>query len=235
MTDIAITDLTNKTDVTDGTGVFDILMKSIDLHLTDQFTLGRITGVEYSTVYLGALQSVLQQSLTFLLSEQKASKEIELLAQQIIKAQEETDLIIAQTAKAYEDIAATKAATVRENLINAEQIIETQEKVDLLQSQDLETIAKTTRMDSESAQKVTLMAAQTLGFASDTKQKVLKQMFENYAVNLSIAGVGNVPEAAQDTAIDNLVENILSEVGVTEIINSAPAIDLGIDTPPLPL
>ena len=88
MTDIAYSTLSNATTVgtgnsTDGTGNFDNLMKVVTLHLEKQFTDGRITGTDYATVYLGALQSTLAQAVNFTLSMNKANEEADLLAQKI--------------------------------------------------------------------------------------------------------------------------------------------------------
>lgn len=242
MTDITIADLTNKTSVEAGTGVFDKLMEAMKLHLKDEFDEGRITGPEFATVYLGALQATLQQSLTFLLSEQEASAKIDLIEKQIAEAEERIDLVRAQTAAEYEKIAASKAKTARDNVLNGKQVLKVeqetslidkqeddqvfittqlrpeevtklQEEIDLLESRDLEQIAATTRSDDESTQKIALMAAQTLGFASDTKIKLLKQMQDGFAVALSIAGVGNIPEANQDNAIDDLSNEVLNDLG----------------------
>jgi hypothetical protein len=82
MTDITITDLTNATTGDDGTGVFDILMQSVERHLEEQLDQGRITGPDYATVYLGALQSTLQQSIEFLLREQEAGHRADLVLAQ---------------------------------------------------------------------------------------------------------------------------------------------------------
>lgn len=251
MTDITVDHLTNTSDQTfgSGTGVFDKLMQTVTLHVTNEFEKGRISGTDYATVYLGSLQSVLAQSVQFLLTEQKAGKEADLVDSQIRESEEKIDLVAAQTANQYEQISASQAATVRENLLNNKQVIKLQkesiliekqtekvtedilkvtaekddqifvttnlrpEEVDLLQSRDAEQISATSRNTAESTQKVLLMQAQTLGFASDTKQKILKQMHDGYAVNLSIAGVGNVPEANQDAAIDALVQELLQDVG----------------------
>ena len=154
-----------------------------------------------------------------------------------------------QTAKAYEDIAASQAKTNRENLVNNKQIIKLQKETLLVEAQTAdqqyitatirpaellkiqsetqltdarkaEVLAATIRSDLESAQKVLLMAAQTLGFASDTKQKLLKQMQDGFAVALSIAGVGNVPEANQDKAIDDLTQELLVNIGSSVVIES---------------
>ena len=65
----------------DGTGNFDQLMKVVTLHVEAQFNAGRITGTDYATVYLGALQSTLAQAVTFTLNMNKANEEADLLAQ----------------------------------------------------------------------------------------------------------------------------------------------------------
>jgi len=63
------------TSAIEGTGVFDKLMGTVKLHLTEEYEAGRITGEEYTTVYLGALTSVMQQSVAYLLN-QKQEEEI---------------------------------------------------------------------------------------------------------------------------------------------------------------
>ena len=65
----------------DGAGNFDQLMKVVTLHVEAQFNAGRITGTDYATVYLGALQSTLAQAVTFTLNMNKANNEADLLAQ----------------------------------------------------------------------------------------------------------------------------------------------------------
>jgi len=75
------------TTAIDGTGVFDVLMKTVKLHLTEEYDAGRVSGVEYTQVYLGALTAVLQQSVTYLLnhqSEEKINAEVGLIRQQTI-------------------------------------------------------------------------------------------------------------------------------------------------------
>ena len=49
-----------------GTGAFDKIMASINVNLTEQFENQRITGADYATVYLGAMQSALEQAIQFL-------------------------------------------------------------------------------------------------------------------------------------------------------------------------
>ena len=78
---IEFSTLSNATTATDGTGNFDQLMKVVTLHVEAQFNAGRITGTDYATVYLGALQSTLAQAVTFTLNMNKANNEADLLAQ----------------------------------------------------------------------------------------------------------------------------------------------------------
>ena len=59
-------------------------MKVVTLHLEAQFAAGRITGTDYATVYLGALQSTLAQAVNFTLSMEKANAEKALLDQKKI-------------------------------------------------------------------------------------------------------------------------------------------------------
>lgn len=70
--------------VVTGDGVFDDLMETMTAHLDAQYKLGRIVGTDYATVYLGAMQTVLQQSVQFVLGQEKTNAESALLAQKEI-------------------------------------------------------------------------------------------------------------------------------------------------------
>jgi len=79
--------LTTSTDgkyTVTGTGIFDDLMEAVNTHLTAQFNLGRITGKDYATVYLGAMQSALQNSASFTLGKEKTNTEAALIGQKEI-------------------------------------------------------------------------------------------------------------------------------------------------------
>jgi len=67
---ISIDDLT--TGSLEGTGVFDKLMHSVDLHIQREFKSNRITGDQYATVYTEIMGGVLSNSTQFLLSQEKA-------------------------------------------------------------------------------------------------------------------------------------------------------------------
>lgn len=87
MTPITINDLT--TAELDGTGVFDVLMRTAKAHLDQEYRLNRIKGPEYATVYLGALTAVMGQAMQFLLTKDKAANDAALIQAQtrLVEAQ----------------------------------------------------------------------------------------------------------------------------------------------------
>ena len=90
MADIVIEDLTNGSLNADnewvGTGIFDKLIAAVNKNIEGQYNLTRITGPEYATVYLGAMQSVIAQSMQYLLQEKVVEAQVD-------KLQEEIDLL----------------------------------------------------------------------------------------------------------------------------------------------
>lgn len=194
MSDITLTDITNATTGEDGTGSFDVLMQAVQRHIVEQYDEGRIVGPDYATVYLGSLQSVLEASIAYVMQQEKAGHEADIAAEGVNEAKAKTDNAIAAAAKTYADISLVDQKTITE-------------------------LAQTT--DSTGGltkDKQDLVKAQTLGFASDTKQKVLKQMLDGYAVTLSIAGTATVPDATKDVAIDEITQEILNDVGSPIVI-----------------
>lgn len=143
------------TDIDTGTGVFDALLASIKEHITKEYEEDRITGSDYATVYLGALQAALAESTKFVLGKQAADKQADLIAEQINseiknneangiidhqkkKLQEEIDLVIGQTAVQYENIDASKQNTQRQNTLNSQQVIKVSKESEYIVTQNEE-------------------------------------------------------------------------------------------------
>ena len=166
MADITFDSITNATTVTDGTGHFDVLMKSISLHIEDQYTKGRLKGTDYANVYLGAMQSAMQLAEQFALQEQ-------LTEAQIDDAKAATKLKEGQLAlerdKAEAELEKHWGYTVTRDSDDDSLILGTStglgkidEEVDLLQSQDLEVIAQTSRSNSLAASDIAIKYQQEL-------------------------------------------------------------------------
>lgn len=96
---------------TDGDGVFDQMMKSIKAHLLEEYNAQRIRGSEYSQVYLGAMQSAMQQSIQWQLSAQTAANQAELIAAQTTQTEKQTELTEEQIAQVVAATELTKEQT----------------------------------------------------------------------------------------------------------------------------
>ena len=93
---ITIADLTagvatDASNVVTGTGVFDDMMETVNAHMAAQFNLGRITGSDYATVYLTAMQATVQQAVAYTIGMQKGNAEESLLFQKEIPEFAQTD------------------------------------------------------------------------------------------------------------------------------------------------
>jgi hypothetical protein len=72
-----------------GTGIFDVLINAVNKNIEVQFNKGRITSTQYSDVYLGGLQAVLQQSIQFVLqADTSAAQTADIIASTAIKQRE---------------------------------------------------------------------------------------------------------------------------------------------------
>lgn len=92
---ITLSDLTDAT--ISGDGVFDVLMRAMENHVAQEYDTSRIRGQDYSQVYLGALQSVLDRSIMFLLNKDKSYYEAEALRLEAERLELEKDKVIAET------------------------------------------------------------------------------------------------------------------------------------------
>ena len=145
-TDIQLKDLTNgwldSNNEWQGNGIFDVLIQAVNKNIESQYNQGRIDSNDYATVYLGGIQSVIAQSMQFLLQEKQAEAQTDLLLAQ--KTQAELDgevnrrLIEAK-------IGLTNAQTAEEqykvdNILPSENA-KLQKEITLLNDQDLELLA----------------------------------------------------------------------------------------------
>ena len=88
--------LTVTNNVVTGTGAFDDLMEAVNIHLEAQFNLGRITGSDYATVYLGAMQAALENSVAFVMGLEKTNADVVLTTKQGLKVDADKLLVDAQ-------------------------------------------------------------------------------------------------------------------------------------------
>lgn len=105
---------TSDANVVTGTGIFDDMMETVNAHMAAQFNLGRITGSDYATVYLTAMQATVQQAVAFTIGVQKGNAEESLLLQKEITE-------FAQTEQSTKTAPTTTSVAGRANNLSSEQ------------------------------------------------------------------------------------------------------------------
>ena len=220
MTPLTVNDLTQAS--LEGTGVFDVLMRANKAHLEAEFSKNRIKGPEYSTVYLGALESVMQTALQFLLNKDKAALEAQLIQAQIEKVNAEIELVIQQTANAAieaEVLRAQKCKLDAEFDVLLQSKLKTAAEVTLLgqktQTEKAQTVAMGVDADSVIGRQKDLYQAQTTGFARDGEQKAAKLMIDSWNVRRT-TDEGTVADGTNmlyDVAVGRAVNKLLTGVG----------------------
>jgi hypothetical protein len=193
-----ITDLTHAS--VDGNGVFDVLMRSVKAHIQQEWDANRIKGNEYSTLYLGALQTVLQVSMQYVLSEAKTNVEVsnlikqgEVLEQQKLNSEEENALIVANTLKA-----------------NAEKLFIDQKK----KTEQANTDSTVMGAGSLLARQAEVYVKQAEGFVRDAEQKAAKIMVDTYNARI-VNDIETLPGDAnlRDIDIGSVIAKLKTGVG----------------------
>jgi len=128
-----------------GTGIFDILMKTVKLHLNEEYGANRITGKEYSNVYLGAISAVLQTSVSYLVNNTQVDKlnaEIGLIRQQTVTELTQTDNEI-PLGLAFNGNTIVEGLVANQKALSASQIAKTNKEMELADQQIVTELAQT--------------------------------------------------------------------------------------------
>jgi len=163
MAEILFSDVT--TGDVSGKGVFDVLMSSIEDRLHTQYKEGRITGSDYATVYVSALQNAMSQAIQFVLTKQQSDKQADLLSAQIESLERELAIKEEQSAKdlllkdeqllaSENDRSIKLAQSNQELLVKDEQIIASQNDRDIKLTQSNNDTALKNQQIAESISKV---------------------------------------------------------------------------------
>ena len=194
----------NKVDITklthatiDGNGVFDVLMRTVNAHLQKEWTANRLKGTEYSTVYLGALESTMNTSLQFLLAKDKLNAELAILEQQLVNLK-------------VEEINATKQGLLLDKQLDdlvAATALKTQQKANLV-DELLTNAQQRSNLVTEQAR----IAAQTSQINTQTSQ-IAAQTAQINAETLNVPKQGLLIDAQKETQLQqrlNLANDLLT-------------------------
>ncbi len=224
-----------------GDSIFDKLMNAVDVRLDEQYRKQRISGADYASVYLGAMQTVLQQSIAFALGREAADKQADLLVEQAL-------LIEEQALKATADTAEVTSATIRNDLLadstiakNTADIALSGKRADLIGEQELNVQAQVTKSGAETSllnqKKLTeeaqildtvneddvaglvgkqkeLYSNQTLGFIRDAEQKGAKAFTDLWSIAKSTDTDLPLPYNADRVALDVILDKVAEGMGV---------------------
>lgn len=212
MTALVVNDLTQST--LEGTGVFDVLMRATKAHLDAEFTKNRIKGTEYSTVYLGSLEQVMQTSLAFLMQRQKVDLEAQLMTEQIalvhqqrLNAEVENTVLIAQKCKLDAEFDLIKEQTLKS-------ATETALLLQKVVTEKAQTLSMGVDADSVLGKQKALYQAQTDGFKRDAEQKATKIMVDSWNVRRTTdeGTSANTTNRLSDEEVGRAVIKMLSGV-----------------------
>jgi len=174
---------------TDGVGVFDILMRSVKAQIDSEYQAGRIKGNEYSTVYLGALQAVLNTSFQFVFTQEKTNleisnlhKELELKDQQLLRTTKEIEVL--------EQKRLTELAQVKGIGVDADSIVGRQKGLYLAQSE---------------------------GFARDAEHKATQLLLNTWSIRRTTdeKTLATEENKLHDVFLGVSVEKLLNGIGIT--------------------
>lgn len=213
----------------DGTGIFDVLMRANKAHLQAEFDKGRIKGSEYATVYLASVQTVMQVGLQFVLDQQKAALEGQLLEKQIILTQSQIDKTASE--KALIDQQKANALSTNDNILKegcklaAEfdvlvgTVTKTTAETGLLNQKKITEQAQVsgTSVDTNSVigRQKALYEAQTAGFSRTAEQAAAKLLVDSWSVRRT-TDTGTVADGTNmlnDSAVGRAINKVLAGVG----------------------
>lgn len=202
-------------DITEGTltgsGVFDSLMRSVKVHLDEEFKKNRFSGEEYANLYLGAVTAVLQQSIQYSLTKDQSEAQAALLAAQTLKTAEDERLVTQQVA----NLAVENTNLVKQGTLLDKQVILADEELQKSIAQTALVVAQELNLDAERdnmvlqgikiAQETTLIGSQNVKIISD------KLLVEQQTANLAQES-SNIPKQGYllDKQVNKLSEDILA-------------------------
>ena len=200
---------TSADNIVEGSGIFDDLMETVTKHITAQYKLGRITGTEYATVYLGAIQATLAEAMKFTLEKGAIDADIALKGIQGSEAEANglSNRTEAEANGMSQRTEAEATGTSDRELKGSQKLLVDAQK-------------------ATEAEKALLVTRQAKGFDDDAKQKLLKQALDSWSVAYSVAKDDNgIPDSITVDSIDNIMKTAMDSLGIPS--------NLGVNTNPL--
>lgn len=164
-----------------GTGVFDVMIKSVKAHLKEEFDAGRIRGTDYANVFSLAVTQVMDQATNYALAKAKLGIELQLLEAQLGKLAADTVLVtkqctlveaqsLNQTAQTANVDAQTRQAEYVTSFEIPSRVAANEAQTSMTLAQELQTAQQTLNVTAQRDQ----ILAQTLDVKESTKLKSIE-------------------------------------------------------------
>lgn len=199
MANINFSEVTNATAAGNGTGHFDTIMKSALLHIKKEYDENRIKGSDYANVYLGTIQSAMQQAIQFALQEQMTEAQI---------AATEADTAIKQ-AQSTKDLQ-VKDAQIGKISVDTSKV--NYETSTLLPAQKALINRQEKGFDDDAKQKLLKQTLDSWSVAYSVAQDA-----------------NAIPDTITTSVIDSITKNAMSSLGVVATGQTLSANSLGIN------
>lgn len=211
-TEINFSDLTKGKVVTEGTdlqwkgtGVFDKLMEAVNKNIKIQYDEGKIKGTDYANVYLGSLQTVLQQSIEFILREKLVEAQIEGVKMDNIVKEFEIEI---KVPKELELLEKQVELAEQEVLVKREQVAQTKAQAALINRQQTELELNGVKDRESKAAQTSLYIRQERGFDDNKYQKLFEAQMNAWSLMFSSGMLKDKPSIITDKAVDALYRKI---------------------------
>lgn len=204
-----IADITSGT--VSGTGVFDSLMRAVRVHLDQEFKQNRFSGEDYSSLYLSAMNAVLQQSIQYALTKDQSDAQARLLLAQAAKTADEERLVEQQLQNLVtEQLNLVKQGTQldKQNALLSEQILKSAADTALVNQQKINLVAE---KSNTSLTGLKISAETRYLSTQQTKTSADKLVVDQQLANL-ILDAANIPLQGNlvNKQISKLSEDILA-------------------------
>ncbi|MCZ2128553.1 MAG: hypothetical protein LC099_12415 [Anaerolineales bacterium] len=183
----------------DGCGTFDVLMSSVYAHLRTEFDKNRITGAEYTKAYIALTESVISNSVQFLL--QKETSYWQAVAGQ---------LEVVKTAKAIEEIEQNIINKTKEALILDEQRKLVKEQMESQLAQTLDVRTDSAAVSGLIKTQKDLYKQQIDSYKRDAETKVGKLLIDTWTTQKTVDEGLTAPTQVSNANLDTLISALRS-------------------------
>lgn len=235
---ISVDQITNSS----GTGILDLLLDTVTKNLDASYQNKRITGKEYAEIYLGALPTMISQSIGYVTTVEQTNAQVALLQGQLAQVQAQTQLVNVQKDQALVEV---QKANIEKDLLSKQllkadkDLLIADKQIDVLTDQLAKSLVERAllqaRVDTEKAQILDVVNGQPVagivgkqkelygtqinGFKRDAEQKVLKALSDVWAIQkstdpdqVSVIGTG-----MHNANINAVMNKVLSGIDVVPV------------------